>query len=124
MLLAASGGCATDPLVARDEQGCWSDPAEAWNTLRAHECGGVSERCDGVSAANCNYKYDLYLSVAEAPLCFDGCKMDACIEALREASISCGDNGYVEPCFGWHGAFGELIYGTDTAVTCDTVEWE
>ncbi|MBM4365747.1 MAG: hypothetical protein FJ102_05990 [Deltaproteobacteria bacterium] len=111
-------GCPTSP--QRDEGGCWTSAKEAWLALRSAECGGLDEQC-GARGSDCEGSYDDWLAVDDPPLCFDGCNVDRCLDAMANASEDCDSIDYVKVCFS-----GDVTAFTDRGrdPSCTPVTWD
>lgn len=112
-LLACSSESDTGP--ARDADGCWTDGREAFDAIVALECAGPWSECAG-RQDSCAEHYEPFAELETSNLCFDGCKVDACLDALREANESCEGSDYLTLCFDgalsqhWGGTYCELAW--------------
>jgi hypothetical protein len=65
----------------------------------------------------CLESYAPYLDLDPSNLCFDGCKVDACIEAMRKAEESCDESEYLTVCFE------EAVYQQFGGMHCEQLAW-
>jgi hypothetical protein len=119
MLLLLLAGCASQPDTgpARDSAGCWTDGREAYELISDSDCAGPAVTCRGMTEEGCLESYAPYLDLDPSNLCFDGCKVDACIEAMRKAEESCDESEYLTVCFE------EAVYQQFGGMHCEQLAW-
>lgn len=108
----------TDATPTVDENGCWTDPAEALEAVRVADCPDTYAECFG-HATPCDDYYDGWRESDSPPICWNGCEVDRCLHAIAQASESCDAVDYREVCFGDDGPFAEWMANPE----CERVSW-
>ncbi len=96
------------PEPLRNAEGCWLDPYQAFQAIRVYECSRTDE-CLREDRYGCDSIYAERIAAEETGLCFDGCKVDACLDELIATHDSCPEEydpwETFELCLGDDGAF-------------------
>ena len=86
-----------------DENGCWLDGEEAYlaeielSCLSAHVCH--PDEFTEADVETCKEDAILWMPHYRESLCFDGCAVEACLEAWRQYNATCEDYINVGICY-------------------------
>lgn len=99
LLLLVLAAC-DDGQPSVDEDGCWTDPEEAWTHIVSSMCATVptcGSEVDSTEEECLNDKATL-LDDIRASTCFDGCGMVTCAEDLAAYAASCDSTITLQSC--------------------------